>query len=150
MNGIVRWSDRNGVPDRLRRRHAESNACLVAEYLRDHPRVDNVHYLEFLEDAPSAMAGSVRSAASRKAAKPTRKVQAAGLFKLRSATATAAAACGAAALSAANSRRTLEGCARRLLRQPPPDKANPCVQRALTTVDATPILPNNSQLKRFF
>ena len=37
----------------LRMERANSNARIVAEYLRDHPRVTNVHYLPFLSaDAP--------------------------------------------------------------------------------------------------
>jgi len=35
---------------------ANSNARLVAEYLRDHPKVDRVHYLEFLESGSAARA----------------------------------------------------------------------------------------------
>ncbi|HLG47574.1 MAG TPA: cystathionine gamma-synthase family protein [Reyranella sp.] len=38
----------------IRMERANSNARVVAEYLRDHPKVDRVHYLEFLE--PSAKA----------------------------------------------------------------------------------------------
>ncbi len=38
----------------LRMERADSNARLVAEYLRDHPKVDKVHYLAFLEsDSPA-------------------------------------------------------------------------------------------------
>ena len=38
----------------LRMERAEANARLVAEYLRDHPRVGKVHYLKFLEDGSQA------------------------------------------------------------------------------------------------
>jgi methionine-gamma-lyase len=40
----------------IRMERANSNARLVAEYLRDHPRVDRVHYLEFLEPGSPARA----------------------------------------------------------------------------------------------
>ncbi len=40
----------------LRMERANANARLVAEYLRDHPRVAKVHYLEFLDDRPAAKA----------------------------------------------------------------------------------------------
>ncbi len=40
----------------LRMERANSNARLVAEYLRDHPKVDKVHYLEFLEEGSAAQA----------------------------------------------------------------------------------------------
>src|SRR4051794_21312516 len=40
----------------IRMERANSNARLVAEYLRDHPRVDKVHYLEFLEPGSPARA----------------------------------------------------------------------------------------------
>ena len=40
----------------LRMERANSNARLVAEYLRDHPKVDKVHYLAFLEDGSPAQA----------------------------------------------------------------------------------------------
>ncbi len=40
----------------LRMERANANAKLVAEYLRDHPRVAKVHYLEFLDDNPAARA----------------------------------------------------------------------------------------------
>ena len=40
----------------IRMERANSNARLVAEYLHDHPRVDRVHYLEFLEDGSEAQA----------------------------------------------------------------------------------------------
>ena len=35
---------------------ANANARLVAEFLRDHPKVDKVHYLAFLEDGSPAQA----------------------------------------------------------------------------------------------
>jgi methionine-gamma-lyase len=38
----------------LRMERADSNARLVAEYLRDHPRVGKVHYLAFLEEGSAA------------------------------------------------------------------------------------------------
>jgi methionine-gamma-lyase len=38
----------------IRMERANSNARLVAEYLRDHPKVDRVHYLEFLEPGSPA------------------------------------------------------------------------------------------------
>lgn len=38
----------------LRMERAESNGRLVADYLRDHPRVDKVHYLKFLEQGSQA------------------------------------------------------------------------------------------------
>ena len=38
----------------LRMERANSNAKLVAEYLRDHPKVGKVHYLAFLEDGSKA------------------------------------------------------------------------------------------------
>jgi len=41
----------------IRMERANSNARLVAEYLRDHPKVDRVHYLEFL--APGSPARAV-------------------------------------------------------------------------------------------
>ena len=40
----------------LRMERANSNAKLVAEYLRDHPKVDKVHYLAFLEAGSPARA----------------------------------------------------------------------------------------------
>jgi methionine-gamma-lyase len=40
----------------IRMERANSNARLVAEYLRDHPKVDRVHYLEFLESGSAARA----------------------------------------------------------------------------------------------
>jgi methionine-gamma-lyase len=40
----------------LRMERANSNARLVAEYLRDHPKVAKVHYLEFLEEGSAAQA----------------------------------------------------------------------------------------------
>jgi methionine-gamma-lyase len=40
----------------IRMERANSNARLVAEYLRDHPKVDRVHYLEFLEPGSPARA----------------------------------------------------------------------------------------------
>ena len=40
----------------LRMERANSNARLVAEYLRDHPKVAKVHYLEFLEKGSAAQA----------------------------------------------------------------------------------------------
>jgi methionine-gamma-lyase len=40
----------------IRMERANSNARLVAEFLRDHPRVANVHYLEFLEPGSPAQA----------------------------------------------------------------------------------------------
>jgi methionine-gamma-lyase len=40
----------------IRMERANSNARIVAEYLRDHPRVDKVHYLEFLEPGSTACA----------------------------------------------------------------------------------------------
>ena len=40
----------------LRMERANTNARQVAEYLRDHPRVAKVHYLEFLDDQPEAKA----------------------------------------------------------------------------------------------
>jgi methionine-gamma-lyase len=44
----------------IRMERANSNARLVAEYLRDHPRVAKVHYLEFLETGSAAQATYVR------------------------------------------------------------------------------------------
>ncbi len=44
----------------IRMERANSNARLVAEYLRDHPRVAKVHYLEFLEPGSLAQATYVR------------------------------------------------------------------------------------------
>ncbi len=38
----------------IRMERAEANGRLVAEYLRDHPRVDKVHYLKFLEEGSQA------------------------------------------------------------------------------------------------
>jgi methionine-gamma-lyase len=38
----------------IRMERANSNARVVAEYLRDHPKVDRVHYLEFLEPGSKA------------------------------------------------------------------------------------------------
>jgi methionine-gamma-lyase len=38
----------------LRMERSNSNARLVAEYLRDHPKVDKVHYLAFLEEGSEA------------------------------------------------------------------------------------------------
>lgn len=40
----------------LRMERANSNARLVAEFLRDHPKVDKVHYLAFLEEGSAAQA----------------------------------------------------------------------------------------------
>jgi methionine-gamma-lyase len=40
----------------LRMERANSNARLVAEFLRDHPKVDKVHYLAFLEEGSPAQA----------------------------------------------------------------------------------------------
>ncbi len=40
----------------LRMERADSNALKVAEYLRDHPKVDKVHYLAFLEPGSPAQA----------------------------------------------------------------------------------------------
>jgi methionine-gamma-lyase len=40
----------------IRMERANSNARLVAEYLRDHPKVDKVHYLEFLPPGSPARA----------------------------------------------------------------------------------------------
>jgi methionine-gamma-lyase len=44
----------------IRMERANSNARLVAEYLRDHPRVAKVHYLEFLEPGSPAQATFIR------------------------------------------------------------------------------------------
>lgn len=44
----------------IRMERANSNARLVAEYLRDHPRVAKVHYLEFLEPGSPAQATYAR------------------------------------------------------------------------------------------
>ena len=44
----------------IRMERANSNARLVAEYLRDHPKVAKVHYLEFLEPGSKAQAAYVR------------------------------------------------------------------------------------------
>ena len=44
----------------IRMERANSNARLVAEYLRDHPRVARVHYLEFLEPGSPAQATYAR------------------------------------------------------------------------------------------
>jgi methionine-gamma-lyase len=44
----------------IRMERANSNARQVAEYLRDHPKVDKVHYLEFLEPGSKAHAVYVR------------------------------------------------------------------------------------------
>jgi methionine-gamma-lyase len=44
----------------IRMERANSNARLVAEYLRDHPRVAKVHYLEFLEPGSLAQATYAR------------------------------------------------------------------------------------------
>ena len=44
----------------LRMERADSNARLVAEFLRDHPRVGKVHYLGFLEEGSQAQAVYVR------------------------------------------------------------------------------------------
>jgi methionine-gamma-lyase len=38
----------------IRMERANSNARVVAEYLRDHPKVERVHYLEFLEPGSKA------------------------------------------------------------------------------------------------
>ena len=38
----------------IRMERAEANGRLVAEYLRDHPMVDKVHYLKFLEEGSQA------------------------------------------------------------------------------------------------
>jgi methionine-gamma-lyase len=38
----------------IRMERANSNARVVAEYLRDHPKVERVHYLEFLEPGSTA------------------------------------------------------------------------------------------------
>src|SRR4029079_18829978 len=40
----------------LRMERANSNARLVAQFLRDHPKVGKVHYLEFLEQGSEAQA----------------------------------------------------------------------------------------------
>jgi len=40
----------------LRMERSNTNARLVAEYLRDHPKVDKVHYLDFLEEGSEAQA----------------------------------------------------------------------------------------------
>ena len=40
----------------LRMERSNTNARLVAEYLRDHPKVDKVHYLAFLEEGSEAQA----------------------------------------------------------------------------------------------
>jgi len=40
----------------IRMERANTNARIVAEYLRDHPKVDKVHYLEFLEKGSAAHA----------------------------------------------------------------------------------------------
>jgi methionine-gamma-lyase len=40
----------------LRMERANTNARLVAEFLRDHPKVDKVHHLSFLEDGSPAQA----------------------------------------------------------------------------------------------
>lgn len=44
----------------LRMERADSNARLVAEYLRDHPKVDKVHYLAFLDKGSPAQAVYIR------------------------------------------------------------------------------------------
>jgi methionine-gamma-lyase len=44
----------------IRMERANSNARLVAEYLRDHPKVGRVHYLEFLEPGSHAQATYAR------------------------------------------------------------------------------------------
>ncbi|MBM3622438.1 MAG: cystathionine gamma-synthase family protein [Alphaproteobacteria bacterium] len=44
----------------LRMERADSNALKVAEYLRDHPKVDKVHYLAFLEPGSPAHAAFIR------------------------------------------------------------------------------------------
>jgi methionine-gamma-lyase len=44
----------------IRMERANSNARLVADYLRDHPRVTKVHYLEFLEPGSPAQATYAR------------------------------------------------------------------------------------------
>jgi methionine-gamma-lyase len=40
----------------LRMERSNTNALLVAEYLRDHPKVDKVHHLAFLEEGSAAQA----------------------------------------------------------------------------------------------
>jgi len=40
----------------LRMERSDANAGLVAEFLRDHPKVAKVHYLAFLEDGSQAQA----------------------------------------------------------------------------------------------
>jgi methionine-gamma-lyase len=40
----------------LRMQRADANARLVAEFLRDHPKVGTVHYLGFLEEGSKAQA----------------------------------------------------------------------------------------------
>ena len=40
----------------IRMERADANAQLVADFLRDHPKVDKVHYLPFLEDGSPAQA----------------------------------------------------------------------------------------------
>jgi len=44
----------------IRMERANSNARLVAEYLRDHPKVERVHYLEFLEPGSKSAATYAR------------------------------------------------------------------------------------------
>jgi methionine-gamma-lyase len=44
----------------IRMERANSNARQVAEYLRDHPKVERVHYLEFLEPGSKAQATYAR------------------------------------------------------------------------------------------
>ena len=44
----------------IRMERANTNARLVAEFLRDHPRVAKVHYLEFLEPGSPAQATYAR------------------------------------------------------------------------------------------
>src|SRR5258707_14837640 len=40
----------------IRMERADANAGLVAEFLRDHPKVDKVHYLAFLEEGSPSRA----------------------------------------------------------------------------------------------
>jgi methionine-gamma-lyase len=44
----------------LRMERSNTNALLVAEYLRDHPKVDKVHHLAFLEEGSAAQAAFAR------------------------------------------------------------------------------------------
>src|SRR5262245_30688923 len=47
----------------LRMERADSNARIVAEFLRDHPRVATVHYLPFLPDGPARRVFHAQSSA---------------------------------------------------------------------------------------